>query len=392
MPQHPQGRPALVTGMMVFRPVAGVVMQTVHYLQALRRLGFDPMYVERTGWWFLDPQTKIVGPDPTGALRAVKAALELFGFGDRWALRIPNEAGEDVYGADHDTLRRWCGPNSVLLNVTGTQYLSGELLDCGHRLYVESDPFVAQFDVAKGDDGIRAHLDAHTHLFTFGETIGEPTFPLPLAPYTWHPTRQAVDIDHWATTAPPAHHRFTTVTSWHNEDKNRSWDGTVYYWTKGREFERFLGIGRRYPGLFEMAVTEAPEAIAPLSRAGWRRADAHVISSDIDRYRRYIQDSFAEVTVARDQYVRPRTGWFSDRSACYLAAGRPVICQETGFSSVLPTGQGLYGFSTVDELAAAIESVLADPVGNQNAAREIARAHFEGTDLVRQMLETAGAW
>jgi hypothetical protein len=386
--RSPTGPPAVVTGMMFFRPVAGVVVQVVHYLQALRALGFDPIYLERTGWWFLDPRSGVVSPDPTAAISAARSTLDPLGYGDRWALRVEADGDETCHGLDAASLGEWCRPESVLLNVTGTQFLSHEMLDCGTLLYVESDPFVAQFDVAMGDDQIRRHLDAHHHLFTFGETINGPAFPLPLHPYRWHPTRQAVDLELWRTDGPPATDRFTTVTSWHNAEKDRVWNGVTYYWTKGREFERFLDVGLRHPARFEMAVPEPGERRDLLARNGWSVVDAQHLSADFSTYRSYIRDSMAEITVARDQYVRPRTGWFSDRGACYLAAGRPVICQETGFSEVLPTGKGLHPFSTADELDAAVDDILADPSGNAEAARAIAEGYFDGAELVRRMLET----
>lgn len=393
-PTRPSGSgarpPAVVTGMMFFRPVAGVVYQVLHYMLALRRLGFAPVYAERTGWWLLNPDTGEVSSDPAGSIRAIRRALLPFGLEDAWALRFLDDTAVRAYGIGDPQLAELCDAAPVLLNVTGTQFLSDELLSCGKKLYIESDPFTAQFDVAMGDEGLCAHLDAHDLLFSFGETVSSPEFPLPLEPYQWRATRQPVELSLWRTDGPPPSARFTTVTSWHNDDKDRVWDGAVYYWTKGREFRKFLDVAQRWPGRFEMAVTATPDSQEALRRGGWTTIDAHAISADLAPYRRYIQDSFGEFTVARDQYVRPRTGWFSDRSACYLAAGRPVITQETGFSSVLPTGKGLFSFSTADDIDAAVEEILRDPAGNQVAARELAAEYFDADRLVRSMLEQAG--
>jgi len=382
--------PAVVTGMMFFRPIAGVVYQVLHHMLALRRLGFEPVYVERTGWWLLDPVTGEVSADPAGSIRAVRRALAPFGLQDAWALRFLDDGTVRAFGIGDPQLAQLCAAAPVLLNVTGTQRLSDELLSCGIRVYIESDPFTAQFDVAMGDAEIRSHLDAHDVLFSYGETLSSPEFPLPLEPYEWRATRQPVDLALWYTDAPPSSQRFTTITSWHNEEKDRAWDGTIYYWTKGREFRKFLDVARRWPGRFEMAVATTPDRHESLRRRGWAAVDAQVLSADMSVYRRYIQASYAEFTVARDQYVRPRTGWFSDRSACYLAAGRPVILQETGFSSVLPTGKGLFSFTDGDDIAAAVEEILRDPEGNRAAAREIAAEYFDADRLVRAMLEQAG--
>lgn len=389
-PRRGSPPPAVVTGMMFFRPVAGVVYQVLHYMLALRRLGFAPIYVERTGWWLLNPDTGDVSPDPAGSIQAVRRALAPFGLEEAWALRFLDGSAVGVYGIGDPELAELCEAAPVLLNVTGTQWLSDELLRCGKKLYIESDPFTAQFDVAMGDEGIRAHLDAHDLLFSFGETMSSPDFPLPLAPYQWRATRQPVDLSLWHTGQAPSSTHFTTVTSWHNDNKDRLWGGVVYFWTKDREFRKFLDVGQRWPGRFEMAVTPSPDTRETLLSHGWTTVDAHAISCDMERYRWYIQRSFAEFTVARDQYVRPRTGWFSDRSACYLAAGRPVISQETGFSAVVPTGKGLFSFSTAEDIDAAVEEILRDPAGNQDAAREIAAEYFDADRLVRSMLEQAG--
>jgi hypothetical protein len=149
-------------------------------------------------------------------------------------------------------------------------------------------------------------------------------------------------------------------------------------------------VADRWPERFEMAVTGSDEALAALQNHRWEVVDAHAVSADLDRYRGYIQDSLGEFTVARDQYVRSHTGWFSDRSACYLAAGRPVITQETGFSEVLPTGKGLFAYSTPGEIDAAVEEILSDPRGNQEAALEIAEEYFDGRRVVASMLRESG--
>src|SRR5690606_21075030 len=141
---------------------------------------------------------------------------------------------------------------------------------------------------------------------------------------------------------PPPDAPFTTITTWHNKGKDVEYQGDTYYWTKDREFEKFLDLPLRRDAGFELAVGVDDETAARLAAKKWRRASSVGVSGSIDLYREYIQQSRGEFTVARDQYVRPNTGWFSDRQACYLAAGRPVITQETGFNQVLPTRTVLF--------------------------------------------------
>jgi hypothetical protein len=183
---------------------------------------------------------------------------------------------------------------------------------------------------------------------------------------------------------------YNTVTTWSNKGRQVVYEGETYYWTKDREFLKVIDLPRRRQVPFEIA-TEVGEDIERLLREnGWRRVGALAISEDIDRYRAYVQSSRGEFTVARDQYVRPHSGWFSDRSACYLAAGRPVITQETGFSKFLPTGKGLFGFSDMDDVLAAVDTIESDYESNCRAAREIAADYFAAEKVIGSLMERAG--
>jgi hypothetical protein len=181
---------------------------------------------------------------------------------------------------------------------------------------------------------------------------------------------------------------YTTVTTWRNTAPALSFQGVTYHWQKHLEFERFLDLPLRSTVRLELATEVDGEILQVLERHGWRCA--HMTGQeDMVRYRDYIQGSRAEFTVARDQYVRPRTGWFSDRSACYLAAGKPVITQDTGFGSIIPTGRGLFAFGTMEEILAGIDAVEADYALHSAAAREIAAEYFAGEKVVGSLLERA---
>ena len=213
--------------------------------------------------------------------------------------------------------------------------------------------------------------------------------------FRWLATRQPVDLCLWAG-ADTGGTAYTTITTWknkstwQNEESGIRYRGELYYWTKDREFMKVIDLPRRRPVPFELALGVSDDVRRLLHEHGWRQVDSVEISRDPDGYRGYIQDSRAEFTVARDQYVRPRTGWFSDRSACYLAAGRPVITQETGFSKVLPTGKGLFGFTTIEDILAAVDAIESDYTGNCRAAREIAAAYFAAEKVVGSLMERAG--
>ena len=183
---------------------------------------------------------------------------------------------------------------------------------------------------------------------------------------------------------------YNTITTWSNKGKNIEYNGDTYYWTKDREFEKFLDLPKRCGAKFELAAGVDEKVQTLLREHGWQQVHSIEISKDIGRYKNYITDSRGEFTVARDQYVRPNTGWFSDRSACYLAAGRPVITQETGFNKFLPTGKGLFGFKTMDDILCAVETIESDYEGNCRAAKDIAVEYFEAEKVVGGLMKRAG--
>ena len=378
----------LVFGILFWYPLAGVTYQFLHYLLGLRRLGYDPYYVEDSGRWVYDPRINDLSPDASENIAAVLPALKAHGFADRWAFR-GNYPGGQCFGMSEEEILRLYREADAFLNVTGAQEIREEHLACRRRIYVESDPFAAQVKAARGDRGMIAALEAHDTHFTFGENLGAPDCTVPIERFRWLPTRQPVAIDLWAGRSSPTNAAYTTITTWHNQGKDVEYRGDTYYWTKDREFEKFLDLPRRRRVAFELAAGVTREVQQRLVEHGWRQVHSVEVSRAPDRYRAYIQGSRAEFTVARDQYVRPNTGWFSDRSACYLAAGRPVITQETGFSKFLPTGKGLFGFRTMDEILAAVDTIERDYEGNCRAAREIAAEHFGAEKVVGSLMARA---
>lgn len=378
----------LVFGILFWYPLAGVTYQFLHYLLALRRLGYDPYYVEDSGRWVYDPALNDLTPDATRNVESVAAVLDAHGFSGRWAFRGHYPDGR-CYGMSESAILALYREADAFLNVTGAQEIREEHLACPRRIYVESDPFAMQVKTASGDASALAALRAHDTHFSFGENLGAPDCDVPVEPFGWLPTRQPVALELWDHASKPGM-AYSTITTWHNKGKNVTYRGETYYWTKDREFLKFLDLPRRTDAKFELAVQVPDDVKHQLGSQGWRQVNCIEISKDPACYRDYIQQSRGEFTVARDQYVRPNTGWFSDRSACYLAAGRPVITQETGFSKFLPTGKGLFGFRTMDDILAAVDAIESDYAGHCRAAREIAAEYFDADKVVGSLMERAG--
>lgn len=384
-------RKIVVLGVMTKIPVAGVVWQTAHFLVGLERLGFDVYYVEahaRTPTMFMEREDD----DPEARAAAfLDRVLRRFGRGRHWAYHALHADGR-CYGLSELELKRLYREAELIVNLSGgTNPLPGHF-ETDRLVYVETDPVDIQVELHEGREDTAEYLDAHCAHFTFAENYGTAACGLPVSDrFDFQPTRQPVVIDFWRTAEPPGRSELTTVASWRQPWRNLTLDGEVYYWSKDREFLKFLDLPGRTGRRFELALSSyQPEDRGLLEATGWGVRDAAPLSNDFEAYRDYVAGSRGEFTVAKDQNVRLRTGWFSDRSATYLAAGRPVITQDTGFGSALPAGEGLFAFSTVDDAVAALEALDSDYARHSRAAARIANEYFDAERVLTRLLDTVG--
>jgi hypothetical protein len=267
------------------------------------------------------------------------------------------------------------------------------LLESSRLIYVESDPGLEQMAIDNGEPKSIAKLQAHHALFSFGENVGTDRYPVPAHGYRWKPTRQPVVTDLWKSpTPPPAGARLTSIANWNTSGlKDIVWRGDKYLWSKSLEFLKFIEAPKLAGEEFELATIIRDEAtLRRFAENHWRLVPPDPISNDHLKYRDYIQDSKGEFTAAKDQYVRLNTAWFSDRSACYLAAGRPVITQETGFTRLYGGKKGLFAFRSLEEIGEAVREINADYATHAEAAYEIAVEYFEATTVLGKLLEEAG--
>ncbi|HYC21076.1 MAG TPA: hypothetical protein VEI94_00155 [Candidatus Bathyarchaeia archaeon] len=386
---RPDRRTILVLGLMGRYPMAGVAWQALQYLLGLARLGYEVYYAEDSGAPPYNPELLTVTDDAAYNVEFLRKAMDRIGLGDRWIYW--DERTDRYHGLGREALEDLYRRAGSIWNICGATRVGERQRQGAKLVYVETDPVVDELRLANGDPGAREVFDAHDFLFTYGENLGTPFCPVPLSGYTLHPTRPPVLLDLWESPPHPAAGSFSTIATWENRGKDVEFRGELYRWSKHQNFLDYLAVPLRCGIDFEVAIRPPGEAETTLLRSRrWRTVDPFQVSRDLDAYVRFIQGSRGEFTVAKDIYVRPRSGWFSDRSVCYLAAGRPVITQETGFSRHVPQGLGLLSFSTLDEACAAVERVEADYLRHARAAREIAREYFAAERVLRAMVEVIG--
>ncbi|MDQ6808511.1 MAG: hypothetical protein M3Z64_03660 [Verrucomicrobiota bacterium] len=383
----------VVMGFMGSCPIAGVIWQHIHYIVGLQRLGHDVYYIEDSARLPYNPETFEVNNEFDYAGNLLGRLADEFEFKERWSFCARYLSGNPTAGLSLRTIQQLYRDADAILNVCGTQEFNDDLLANERILYIESDPGVEQIKVDKGKRSTLDYLGRHHALFTFGENVGTHDFPVPTHGLRWLPTRQPIVTDLWKTQRAPASAAvFTSVANWSTSGlKDIEWRGKKYLWSKSREFIRFVAAPERAGETFELATDIADERTrAKFSRHGWRFRAPHDLSVDHWLYRDYIRRAKGEFTVAKDQYVRLNTGWFSDRSGCYLAAGRPVIIQETGFTKHYGNQGGLFAFRSLGQIAEAVKEINADYGFHSKAARAVAREFFEAETVLRSLLDRAG--
>lgn len=382
----------IVMGFMGSCPIAGVIWQHIHYIVGLQRLGHEVYYIEDSARFPYNPVTFDIGPDFRYTAKLLAELATRFGFERRWGFSARYLPTAPTAGLSRKRILQLYRDADAILNVCGAQELHDDVRQNQRLLYIESDPAVEQIQVDQRKASTIEFLSGHHALFTFGENVGKPDFPVPTHGFKWLPTRQPVVLDFWNTSrAPVSSAVFTSVANWSTKGKDIVWRGDTYLWGKSREFVRFVGAPRRSRETFELAtdIDQQPLRIR-FERHGWRLRQPHDLSAKYKRYRDYIRRSKGEFTVAKDQYVRLNTGWFSDRSACYLAAGRPVITQDTGFTKHYGNDGGLFIFSSLGEVAEAVKMINRDYRRQSRAARTLAREVFDSGKVLSTLLERAG--
>jgi hypothetical protein len=351
----------------------GHAMHVLQILEGLRRLGHDVLFLE-----FLEER-----PAPEAAA-AFGATL-----GDRPGALLDAATGERFAGLPRENVAAFAaGAHAVISLAAHYRREPWPLLETVRpRILIETDPGYTHLWTADGDPlDIFGEHDVH---FTVGMNVGTPRSPIPTCGIEWRPLLPPVVLDWWLADAALERDRFTTVGAWRDYGY-LEFDGETFG-PKVEEFAKFMELPRVAGEELELTLAIEPEDPdrEVLLANGWRLEPPSLVDTPL-RYRDYVAGSLGEFSCAKGGYVGTRSGWFSDRSACYLAAGRPVVLQSTGFEDILPVGEGAFAVRDVGEAAAAIAEIRGDYARHARGARELAREFFDAERLLSRMLEESG--
>jgi hypothetical protein len=378
----------IYAGYFVRYPLGGHLLAELSYIAGLQRLGYDVIVVEESGSAWApcyDPDRNEMTADPTVGIGILKNLLRPLGLENRWC--YVDATG--YHGLSADELRAACRRARVVFNRAGVTWLE-EFRECPRRIFVDVDPGFTQFRLANDPlpsaSGYASPRDFQFH-FTFAERIGAADCSIPTLDLTWRPTRQPVALELVPVRFTPDAKNFSTVLSW-SAYGNIEHDGQTYG-QKGNEMLKLLDLPGRTGVKLEIALAGPNAPAGQLREAGWIISDPLAATRTVDAYLDFIGNSRGEFSVAKNAYVQTRSGWFSDRTAAYLASGKPVVVQDTGFSEQLPCGEGLFAFRDAADALGALETIERDYPRQCRAARRIAEEHFAAEKVIGKLLAEA---
>lgn len=373
-----------VLGYIVRGPLGGLAWHHLQYVLGLKKMGHDVLFVEDSDDYpaCYDPCTYGFGVDPGYGLGFIKTSFDGLGLRDLWAYfdvhtnqwHGAKNAEDFVKGSD------------LLLNLSGANPLREWSLHVPKRVFVDTDPAFVQIRHLTDKKAMELAKN-HNVFLTFGENFGNEDCLIPDDGFDWKPTRQPVVLDVWQASGGNKDGNLTTVMQWDSYEK------VLYhgreYGMKSTSFAPFLEMPLQCSETFEIAVGSANAPFELLVQNGWNVLESQKVTESIWTYKDFVENSKAEFSVAKHGYVESKSGWFSERSAVYLASGRPVITQETGFSKFIETGKGLMSFS--DQLGAldAIERINADYDLHCSEARRVAEEFFGHEHVLQNLLEVS---
>jgi hypothetical protein len=358
----------------------GQTMYLLQWLHGLKRQGHDVLFVE-----FLD---KDPGKNRETVVRYFRETIEEW-WHPEWAALFVEKTLEPLYGPGTKHVEKVAKKAAALITLAAHYRAKPYPLvgDVRPRVLIETDPGYTHLWAQGGDP--RDVFGEHDVYFTVGVNVGTPRSGLPTFGFKWHPIWHPVVLDWWKPGGSIARDRFTTIADWRGYGY-LEFEGQMLG-PKAEEFRKFIRLPKLVGEPMEIAILidkDDPD-VNLLKRNGWVLESTDVVASP-HQFRDYICGSLGEFTCAKGGYVGTHSGWFSDRAACYLAAGRPVVLQAAGFEDVLPTGKGLFAVKNVEEAAEAIRAIRKDYARHSAAARALAREHFDTDRVLRRLLVEVG--
>jgi hypothetical protein len=376
----------IYAGYIVRYPLGGHVLAELHYIVGLQRLGYDVVFVEEsgTGWNpCYDPLQGEMTADPGYGIGVLQEVLRLHGLDRNWCYV---DAQRRYHGLSADELRGLCRKAALVFSRSNTTWLD-EFYECKRRVFVDVDPAFTQFRMSPAPtpscSGYASPYDFQFY-FSYGERIGRKDCPIPTRGLNWRPTRAPIVLDLLPKSFTPDAMRFSTVLSWSSYGAVQ-YNGQTYG-QKDVELLKLLALPSRVGPIFEIALAGPNAPVEKLREAGWIFSGAREATLSVPAYLEFIGRSRGEFSVAKHGYVITRCGWFSDRTANYLATGKPAIVQDTGFSEHIPCGEGLFAFTRADEVVAAVEAINQDYRRHCDAARRIAQEYFSSVKVLGALL------
>jgi hypothetical protein len=377
----------IALGFMVRGPVGGMAWCDLHYLMGLAQMGHDVYFVEDSDDYLscYDPGRNVTGTDPTYGLRFIARTFDRVGLGHRWAYYDAHNTC--WHGPCAERITKICGSSDLLLNLAGISHpVRAWMLKIPVRVFIDKDPVFTQIRHIV-EPAAKTRALQYTKYFTFAENVRNRQDILPDDGLQWKVTRHPIFLDAWAATAGRPRGKFTTVMQWDSYPP-REYNGR-HYGMKSDSFTSYIDLPERAGAIFDLAIGSPSAPRDTLRSKGWILSDPLKVSRTPWTYRDFIRRSKAEFTVAKHGYAASRCGWFSERSAAYLASGRPVVVQETGFSEWMETGVGVLPFSTMEEALAGIAEIHSRYEFHCRAAREIAEEYFDSRKVLTRLIERA---
>jgi hypothetical protein len=376
----------VVLGYIVRGPLGGLVWHHLQYVLGLKKMGHEILFLEDSDDFAAcyNPETFELTEDPTYGLTFLKNVFSKFDLQNNWAYFDAHKAA--WHGKSKQEVFAFCASADMVLNVSAVNPLREWWASIPCRVLIDTDPAFTQIrHLTSEKDFALANL--HTAFFSFGENIGKHGCTIPDDGFDWKPTRQPMVMDIWKKTEPAADKKWTTVMQW-DSYKTQKYNDRIFG-MKSMSFQEFESLPQLlHAEKFELALGSTTAPVDELKAKGWDIISSLVPTKTPWTYQEYIQQSKGEWSIAKHGYVASNSGWFSERTACYLASGKPVVVQDTGFSDIFETGKGLLAFSSVDEAVAAIEKVNLDYHQHCRAARNFVEENFTTEKVLTQLLKS----